>query len=99
LKEFIKKAFFLGLGALVLTEERLRQVIEDLVKKGKLSKEEGQSILGEALNRIQQTKKELEEKIDSLVQQAFKKANVPTRQELEALEDRIKKLEEKIKIE
>ncbi len=43
--DMIRKATLAGIGALTLTEERARKLIDELVEQGKMSKEEGESII------------------------------------------------------
>ena len=55
LSEDMKKIVLLGVGAAALTAEKSKELIEELVKKGKLSIEQGK-VLNEELKHHIQTK-------------------------------------------
>jgi len=95
--EEFKKALLASVGATVATKEKLESVFNDLVKKGKLSKDEAQQML-EDLSK--DSKKEYEAAKDNIqcsIQSLINKANFASQQNLEALEKRVHALEQKAK--
>lgn len=49
--EHLKKTVLAGLGALIYTEEKVEEVIRDLVAGGQLTREQGQKVLDELVER------------------------------------------------
>jgi polyhydroxyalkanoate synthesis regulator phasin len=86
--EIIRKAVLAGVGAQVKTKE----FIEDLVKTGELSKDEGAALVKEWISRAEQSAKDSDFKIKDAIAAAFEKFNIPTRDDLERMEKKIQSL-------
>ncbi|MBI5207200.1 MAG: hypothetical protein HY934_05350 [Candidatus Firestonebacteria bacterium] len=91
--DFIKKMMSAGLGAMIMTEEKINETIDELVKKGELSEKDGKSVLKDIMDRMEENKKFIEDKITEQFEKLFKKANIVTTEDFEKLEKRIEKLE------
>ena len=94
----IKKVLLFGVGAVASTYEKSVEVIDELVKKGKITVEEGKE-LGEELKRTFNDKCKHEEK--NQVSTTIKDMNIEaynyvTRDEFEILKARVYKLESKL---
>lgn len=44
MEELLKNIFFAGIGSLAITYEKSREIIDDLIKKGKITVEQGKEI-------------------------------------------------------
>jgi polyhydroxyalkanoate synthesis regulator phasin len=95
--EEVKKAFLASIGATVATKEKLESVFNELVEKGKVSKEEAQHMLDDLSKDSKKEYEAAKENIQCSIQSLLSKANFASKQQLEALEERIKSLESKIK--
>ncbi|MDG2170520.1 MAG: hypothetical protein P8L44_21635 [Opitutales bacterium] len=92
----IKKTLLAGLGATVITAERVEQAMGDLIEKGKLNAEEAREV---ANNVVEQGKEEWENSRQELAETMndfLKEANVATRDALSELSKRIDDLEERL---
>ena len=94
--EYLKKIGFLGIGIAALTKEKAEAVVEDLVKRGELSADEGKALVNDLLSKSEDQRKELAKKIDADVKKAITDVGVVTRKDMEALEKRISKLEKPV---
>jgi len=94
--ESLRKVGLLGIGVLSITEEKIKQVVDELVEKGEVSKEEGKTLVHELM--IEKTKRmqEFEEKISGDVQNAIERSKVASKDDLLRLEDKIAELEKTI---
>ncbi|HBG22342.1 MAG TPA: hypothetical protein DER33_09665 [Syntrophomonas sp.] len=92
---FMKKAFYLGLGALCITREKAEKFISELEEKGEMSKEEGKEFLEEVMQKGEEQKKEIHSMIAQSINEFKGDLGAVSRAEFQALEDRIQKLEEK----
>ena len=90
----IKKVLLFGVGAVASTYEKSVKIIDDLVKKGKITMEEGNE-LGEALKRVFNEKCKIEEKnkYSKIKNNPIESYNYVTRDEFEILRARVYKLE------
>jgi len=90
MSDIIKKIFLAGLGAATLTREKAEDIIEELVKKGELSREEKPGVLNDLLKATEKRKDEMQNFVKEEVQKILKTFDIPTREEIDALEKRLK---------
>jgi polyhydroxyalkanoate synthesis regulator phasin len=91
--DIIKKTILAGVGATVTTKEKVESVLHDFVEKGKISSEEAKEVADKI---VADGRRELEEAKDTLsanFEEILRKANLVTRKELDALEERVSQLE------
>jgi polyhydroxyalkanoate synthesis regulator phasin len=86
--EIIKKAMLAGLGA----QEKAKEFIDELVKAGELSRNDGATLVKEWMSKAEESTKEMDHKVKDTVNAAFEKFNIPTRDDLANLEKKIQGL-------
>jgi len=94
--DLLRKILVAGIGAAVLTREKVEGLVDELVKRGEIASKEGPKLVKELLKESQKAKKELEEKIEEATQKTLKKLRLATRAEIEELKIKLEKLEKKI---
>ena len=87
--ELIKKAFYTGLGAAELTREKVEDLARELADKGKVSDSEIKKFVDEMLDKSQERKDQLKKQIEKVTEDALKKMNLASRDDLDALEKRL----------
>ena len=92
LLESVKKLMLAGLGV----PEKLKEMVDDLVKRGELSESQGSKLVKEWADRAEKGSADLSNSISEAVNKALEKMNMPTRDEVDALKEEIKNLSEKI---
>lgn len=90
--DLIKKGVLMGLGAATLTKEKAEQFVDELVKKGELSKDERPKVVQDLLDKAEEQEKELYDKISDQVNKAIAKLDIPTKKDFERLEKKIESL-------
>ena len=100
--EEFKKIFLLGIGATSITYEKSMEIINDMVKKGKLTLEEGKQI-GDELRKSMKEKSSIindnnkkylnKEEVLKIIAEY----NFISRTEFDLLKERVAELEEEIK--
>ncbi|MBI4686661.1 MAG: phasin family protein [Nitrospirae bacterium] len=95
--DLIRKALMAGVGV----QEKVKDFVDDLIKKGELSETEGAKLIKEWTEKADQTGKDIGKSVSDIIDSAMEKMNLPTREDVEklqrkvqALSARIKKLEE-----
>ena len=91
MSDIIKKILLAGLGVATLTREKVEDLIEELIKKGELTREEKQGFLDDLLKATEKRKDEVRNFVKDEFQKCLKALNIPTRDEINALEKRFKK--------
>lgn len=94
--EDIKKAFLAGIGAVVLTRDKVERVIDRFVEENKLSREEGQRLADELVQSGEKQWSNLEERILDTVRNGIDRLDIGRRTELEALQERVENVEKRI---
>jgi len=89
----IYKTFLVGVGLAAVTKEKIDAHVNELVEKGRLSEKEGRDLAEDMLKKSEQARKDLQKRIETSVEQALHRLNLPSRQDLEKLATRIDKLE------
>ena len=94
--ESLKKVGLFGIGVLSITEEKIKQVVNELVEKGEMNKEEGKTLVHELLTEKKKQMQDFEEKISEDVQNAIGKSKIALKDDVSRLEDKITELEKTI---
>jgi len=93
LKDLLKKSLALGLGFAVVSKEQISKVIDELVDKGELSANESKEFMNELVQKGEEQQSEINAKLKAQVQRILKELDLPTKEDLERLENRIAQLE------
>lgn len=96
MKESIRKLGLIGAGLWAITEDRVNDIVKELVDKGDINKEEGKKVVQDMLEERKKQKLDLEKKISEKIQESISKADMFTKKDMNELESRIQTLEEEI---
>ncbi len=91
--EMLKKGFFIGLGLTLMTKEKAEGIINELIKKGTISEKEGKEFIEILMNKSEETQQELQKKVESLVQEAIRKLDLPSKEEIKEIMQRLEAIE------
>lgn len=94
--DLIKKTMMAGIGLALKTRDEVEDVVKDLVKKSSMSEQEGKNFLDELLGRYDEAKVKMEERVEKMVRDFLKKADVVTGDDLKALKKEIRELKKAI---
>ncbi len=97
MSEMFKKMGLFGIGVISLTQEKLEEFTQDMIKKGEMSREEGKKFVREVLSEQEKQIKDVEDKINKKVKETFEKSGVVMKSDVEALERKIEELEKTVK--
>ena len=96
MQDLFKKALSLGLGAMLVSKDKVEEVVNELVKRGELGREEGKTLVSELIKKGEAGVNEVEGIIEKIVKGVMEKLNLPTRKELNELKSEIEELKEKL---
>ncbi|MBE0426691.1 MAG: phasin family protein [Nitrospirae bacterium] len=94
--DIIKKAMLLGLGLFSLTKEKAEEFVDDLVKRGEVTREERFKIVDKLLKEAEKQEEEMVGKISETVQKVITELGLPTKKELDEILKRLEEIEKKI---
>lgn len=95
MEDLLKKIFLAGIGSLALTYDKAKDLVEDMVERGKITVEQGKK-LNEELKRVVEDNKSNAQNISEVennIKNYINSLNLATKEDLETLSNRIEKLE------
>ena len=92
----MKKAMYLGLGALSLTRTKAEEFVDELIKQGESTEKERTILVDRLVKEGQAQKNALEGKVSESVRKAVNDLGLPTRKEFETIVTRLDGIEKTI---
>ncbi len=92
MKELVRKAFILGWGAVALTREAAEKLVDELVKKGEVGQEEARDLVNDLLERGKKGREEVQKVIRQEMARVLGDLNLPSRDDLLRLEEKVDRL-------
>jgi len=89
----LKKTLLAGIGATVVTAEMLEKSLNDLVEKGKISKDEAKELAGKIVDDSKQEYEEARKTIDGWFEEMIEKAGLVRKSKLDSMNKRMDELE------
>lgn len=94
--DMFQRVMLLGIGAASLTREKIEELVNDLVEKGRLTTEEGRQLLDETTGRAKREGVNIKEMATDTYMDALRAMGVATRDSVAELERRLDVLEAKV---
>ena len=91
--DLLKKIILTGIGIASMTKDKIEELGKKISEESKLSAEEGKRLVQDLLRQSEKAKNHLEAEVQKFVKIALEKLDIPTHEDLNRLEKRIKKLE------
>jgi polyhydroxyalkanoate synthesis regulator phasin len=98
IRDLIERAFLVGVGAAVLTKDRVQEVVEEFVRRGQMSGEEGRDMVERLMGRSRDEARSALKKADSSLQGAYRDMGLITKRELEDMEFRLRQVEHRVQL-
>lgn len=89
----LRKIGLFGIGVITITQERLEEFVQEMVKKGEMNREEGKLFVIEVLLEKDIQLKEIEEKINQKIKDIIDNSGVATKKDIQPLGERLDMLE------
>lgn len=97
--DLIKKTFLAGVGASVVTKERVEGSLKEFVERGKLSAEDANKVAAQIVDDGKREFDEARGKFETALDEWRNKANFATKREVQTLSARIAVIEAQLGIE
>lgn len=91
--EIVRNVILAGFGA----QEKIKEFIDELVKKGELSESQGAKLVKEWTEKADKSTSELSKIISDIITKTLEKMNIPTKDDIETLNKKIQDLSMRIK--
>jgi polyhydroxyalkanoate synthesis regulator phasin len=90
--DLMKKSMLTGIGLALKTWDEVEEMVQDIQKKSEMSESDGRKFLDEARKRYEEAQGKFEKRVESTVNDLFKKTNLVTADELKELKKEIREL-------
>jgi polyhydroxyalkanoate synthesis regulator phasin len=91
--DMIRNAMLAGFGV----QEKVKEIIDDFVKKGELSESQGAKLVKEWAEKVDKNTEDISKSLNDLVQKALEKMNLPSKDEIAKLNEQVNALSERMK--
>jgi polyhydroxyalkanoate synthesis regulator phasin len=95
--EILKKSILVGLGALDLTREKVKETVDRLVAGGKIDRKHATEVIEELVERGEKESKKIGGRLEKIISATLKRTRLATREQLQTVEKRLKAVEEALK--
>jgi polyhydroxyalkanoate synthesis regulator phasin len=96
MEDTLKKIMYTGLGFLSLTKNKVEEMIDDLVDKGRLSREEGQRIMKDFKKDSATSREAMENEMKQWVENAMSKMDIAQKKDLDQLREEVEALQRRV---
>lgn len=90
--DVFKNTLLAGFGV----QEKVKEFIDDLVKKGELSESQGAKLVKEWTEKAEKNTDEIGKSLNDLIKKALDKMNFATKSDLDKIEEKINSLSDRI---
>jgi polyhydroxyalkanoate synthesis regulator phasin len=91
-----RKMVLASIGAVSMAQEEIEHLVEKMVEHGEIAEKDARKLIDELVNRRKEGAKKAEIELDKRIDQAMTRLNIPTRDDIEALSNKINQLSKKI---
>ena len=96
MKKLLEDILLTGLGTIVVTRDKAKELIEKMIDQGDMTRQEGKELLDKFLQKTENETSKISDKVSSELSKRLEKAGFVTEDKVEKLEARIENLESKI---
>jgi polyhydroxyalkanoate synthesis regulator phasin len=90
--DMIRNALLAGFGV----QEKVKEIIDDLVKKGELSESQGAKLVKEWTEKVEKNTEDVSKSISEVISKTLEKMNLPTKDDIEKLQGKIDSLDARV---
>jgi polyhydroxyalkanoate synthesis regulator phasin len=94
--DMLEKVFLLGVGAASLTKDKVQEMVDELVKRGQLTREQGEELIDKAADRAREESVSVKGQMSDAYQDTLRALGIAGRDSIDELERRIAVLEAKV---
>ncbi len=95
--DIIKKSIYFGLGSFAATKEKAEQIVDELIEKGQLSKDQRAKAVKEILDEAEKKEQEIQKLIRSNIDKILnEEIQVATKKDISRIEEHLLEIEKKL---
>lgn len=91
-----RKLALASIGVLAMAQEEVENLINKMVERGEIAEKDARKLVDELTNRRKEGTKKAEAEFDKRLDQALNRLNIPTKDDIEALSQKINALAKRV---
>ena len=91
--DILRKAIFLGLGAITITREKAEAFVDELIKKGEVASAERYTAIDKLLKEADAQQRQFQDKVNAAVQKTIAEIGLPTKKDWDEVKEALKRIE------
>jgi len=91
--DIVRSTLLAGFGI----QEKVKETIEEFVKKGELSESQGAKLVKEFTEKAEKSSDELSKTVTEIITKTLERMNLPTKDDIDGLNKKIKALSARVK--
>jgi polyhydroxyalkanoate synthesis regulator phasin len=92
ISEIFRKAALFGIGAIALSQEKIEEFAQEMVKKGEINREEGKKFVMDVLSEKNRQCKDIEERINKKVKDVVEGSGVASKKDIDEISNKTEDL-------
>lgn len=96
----LRRVLMAGVGAVALTQEQIEDFVGKLVERGEIADGDARKLISDVVERrkktVQDSTRRAEEEFDKRIEGLLARMNIPSKNEIDALSDKISALSRKV---
>lgn len=92
-----KKIGLFGIGIFAIAQDKIEEFVQEAVKKGELTKEEGKAVVSEILLKKSEQIEEVKHKVGQKTKDVIETSGIATKEDIDILKKRLETIEEELK--
>jgi poly(hydroxyalkanoate) granule-associated protein len=98
--EMTRKILLASIGAVALTQEEVEKFVNKLIDRGEIAEKDGRKLIKDIMDKrrkkTEEVRTETEEQVDSRLNDVLGRMNIPSKSDINVLNERIRILTEKV---
>ncbi len=94
--DITRKVMLASIGAIAIAQDELEDFIKRLIERGEIAEKDGDGLIQEIKEKRKQRMQKGEEEIQKRINQLLKRVDIPSKSDLEMLNQKISNLSKKI---
>ena len=96
MSEMLRRLFLAAVGAVAIAQEELEALVNKLVERGEIAEKDGKSLIHEMMEKRKSRTEKIEDEVSKNIADVLKKMNIPSKADVEVLNQKITGLSKKI---
>jgi polyhydroxyalkanoate synthesis regulator phasin len=94
--DLIKKSLFAGLGAAIVTKEKIEEATRKLVKEGKMTREDAEKLSQDLIESGRKQWDEAQAKVSDTIKKVIEGLDLVSKKDIEELNEKLKNFESRL---